>query len=148
MVQRGRENLGLRKKKGCVGGKDSRVKGDKEGPKCWNCGQGGHMKKYCPKKEDEDEGKVKGKGKWERQAWEARLEDFEIGAIGKDNSSTPSSIPEFLVDSGCTHHVSPYIHLFTNPKKLTSPAHFSVPNGGKIVALSNKELSFSVYPDR
>ncbi|RXK41857.1 hypothetical protein M231_00856 [Tremella mesenterica] len=84
------------KKGGGGGGKDSWGKGEKDGPKCWNCGESGHMKMDCPRKEDNNEGQMKGKGKGEKHAGEARLEEFEIGAIGKDNLSTSTSIPKFL----------------------------------------------------
>ena len=75
--------------------------------KCYNCGDPNHFVKDCPKKNNEH----------------ANLAMGDVLMMCNDafvNSVTSLSEHEWLIDSGCTFHMSPFRNLFSNYKEVSN----------------------------
>lgn len=118
----------------------------RETRKCYNCDRIGHLAKFCRKpKRDRTENFNNGHpnaangtdhpNNTNMVREERRPGDFYvvvemISLSDLCATSTDNSMCEWLVDSGCTYHMSPYAHLFTEYAK-TDKNHVTLANDRK-----------------
>ncbi|KAL2250907.1 UNVERIFIED_CONTAM: Retrovirus-related Pol polyprotein from transposon TNT 1-94 [Sesamum indicum] len=81
--------------------------------RCYNCGIRGHYIKDCrkPRRDNRDN-----HGEEKEQVNNVTDESGEVFVVSDVNSVLPLSMHEWLVDSGCTFHISPFESIFSNLK--------------------------------
>ncbi|KAL2231326.1 UNVERIFIED_CONTAM: Retrovirus-related Pol polyprotein from transposon TNT 1-94 [Sesamum indicum] len=81
--------------------------------RCYNCGIRGHYIKDCrkPRRDNRDNNREE-----KERVNNVTDESGEIFVISDVNSVLPLSMHEWLVDSGCTFHISPFESIFSNLK--------------------------------
>ncbi|KAL2252514.1 UNVERIFIED_CONTAM: hypothetical protein Sindi_0046100 [Sesamum indicum] len=81
--------------------------------RCYNCGLKGHYIKDCrkPRRDNRDNNGE------EKELVNNVVDEFgEVFVVSDVNSVLPLSMYEWLIDSGCTFHISPFESIFSNLK--------------------------------
>ncbi|KAL2236677.1 UNVERIFIED_CONTAM: Retrovirus-related Pol polyprotein from transposon TNT 1-94 [Sesamum indicum] len=81
--------------------------------RCYNCGIKGHYIKDCrkPRRDNRDNN-----GEEKERVNNVTNESGEVFVVSDVNSVLPMCMHEWLVDSGCTFHISPFENIFSNLK--------------------------------
>ncbi|KAL2243392.1 UNVERIFIED_CONTAM: hypothetical protein Sindi_0457200 [Sesamum indicum] len=81
--------------------------------RCYNCGLKGHYIKDCrkPRRDNRDNN-----GEEKERVNNVIDESGEVFVVSDVNSVLPLSMHEWLIDSGCTFHISPFKSIFSNLK--------------------------------
>ncbi|KAE9383885.1 hypothetical protein BT96DRAFT_739441, partial [Gymnopus androsaceus JB14] len=90
-----------------------------KGPRCYNCGEYGHISCECKASRKPKTLKVEGEKKKEENS--AHIED-------ENNDSEDSKNFTHILDSGCTKHMTPDISIFESPPTPCAPKQFRTAN--------------------
>ena len=112
---RGRPENRLSNSYGDKGKHRSRSK-SKDGKRvCWICGKEGHFKKQCYKWLDRNKGQKQGSDRGESSMAKDDAKD-PVGLLVAEVNSAESDRDEWILDTGCTFHMTPRRDLFIDLK--------------------------------
>jgi hypothetical protein len=80
--------------------------------KCWKCGKTGHYKKYCKSKKVD-----KPKGSYSTSSTEEKTSTEEGGDVYLASTGTHADYDIWLIDSGASYHMNPYMEWFCEYEK-------------------------------
>jgi hypothetical protein len=130
------------------GNKGSKDKAKKPKGACFNCGQEGHFKAECPELEGKKEGKKPstgplatpsgGRGLSPKQTQAKMAEISWISTTGQSGSKVlgySNQEPIWIVDSGCSRHMTYARWKFEDYKELDEPIDVTTASGAIIQAI-------------